>query len=794
MIFNIEWLKEYLNTTKTPNEICKKLNEIGLEVENDLPNENIFDKIVVAEILECENHPDSDHLHVCKVFDGKETYQIVCGAPNARKGIKVALALIGAYIPNGDFKIKKSKIRGVDSCGMMCSEREMGIGNNHDGIMELPNDCKLGELWVKEYKALEKLPIELSITPNRGDATSVYGIARDLSAGGFGELIDIKSNLENTKKNIKETIKNSHSIEVKIDNCKYFCREIKSLNVNVKTPTYILKRNAINGCGDNGVIVNILNYIMFSYGQPMHSYDADKIGKKIIIDYAKKNTFKTLKGEEIEFNKEKILMVSDENNDLCIAGIMGGDDCKTTETTKNILLESAYFPTTPITISGQELKIVSDARFRYERGINPDLTEKMLDLATNMILNICGGEASNIVSDGKISDNKIINYPFDLTKKLLGFEVSTERIVEILTKLNFEIIEKNNKELVIKIPHFRHDVEIKEDIAEEIARIEGYDKIPRGYFKISNNFTKNLFEEKIKAKKFLANSGLTECISMSFCDKKKAQLFAEINNNLELLNPISSDLNYMRPNLLVSLLQAVKNNESAIIENQLAFFEEGMFFTNPEKTGQHNCIAGVYCGSAIQNDHFKENRKFDIFDAKKTLFELLEYVYGVNVKNTNITKCEKKYSHPTRSFDVKIKTKDGDKNIATFGEITPIILKEFGIKNPVCFFEVFTDNLPDKKAIKQQFIENEIQPIIRDIAFIVNENISVFEIISAFKDKIIEDIKVVDIYKMGDKKSIALRYIFQPNTPLTTEQINDLMNKIIKSVENKTGGKVRDGN
>ena len=764
MIFNVEWLKEHLNTTKSGEEICKKLNEIGLEVEEDLPNEKVFDKVVVAEIQECENHPDSDHLHICKVFDGKETYQIVCGAPNARKGIKVALALVGAYIPNGDFRIKKSKIRGVESCGMMCSEREMGIGNDHDGIMELPDGCKLGELWVKEYKALDKMPVEISITPNRGDATSVYGIARDLSAGGFGELLDIKSKLENAKKSVKETIKNSRSVEVKIDNCQYFCREIKGLNVNVETPKYILKRNALNGCGDNGVIVNILNYIMFEYGQPMHSYDADKIGKKIIVDYAKNDTFKTLKGEEIKFDKNKILMVSDENKDLCIAGIMGGDDCKTTNETKNILLECAYFPMTPITIGGQELKIVSDARFRYERGINPDLTRELIDLATSMIVELCGGEVSNVAFDGNLADEKVIDYRLSTTKRLLGFDISIERTIEILEKLQFEIVEKSADKLKIKVPRFRHDVEIEADIAEELGRIEGYDKIPSEYYRLEGGFTKNRFEEKLKAKKFLASCGIMESISMAFCDEKKANLFAEINDDLKLANPIASELNYMRPTLLVSLLQSVKTNESAILENQLAFFEEGMFFTSPEKSGQHNSIAVVYCGKAIATDHFKESREFDIFDVKKTLFELLERVYRVNVKSTKIEKCEKKYTHPTRSFDVKIKTKDGEKTIATFGEISPLVLKEFEIKNPVCFFEVFNDNLPEAKQKSEQFVENQIQPIVRDIAFVVDDSITADKLLTAYKDNILTDIKVVDVYKMplSNQKSVALRYIFEP--------------------------------
>ena len=788
MIFTIEWLKDFLSTTKTANEITTKLNSIGLEVEEDLPDEKVFEKIVVAEIVECENHPDSDHLHICKVYDGKETYQIVCGAPNARKGIKVALALVGAYIPNGDFRIKKSKIRGIDSCGMMCSEREMGISNEHDGIMELPDDCKLGELWVKEYNALEKMPIELSITPNRGDATSVYGIARDLSAGGFGELKQI------CKVNVNETIKNTHSVEVKIDNCKYYCREIKGVNANVATPKYILKRNAINGCGDNGIIVNILNYIMFTYGQPMHSYDADKIGKKIIVDYAKNDTFKTLKGEEIKFDKSKILMVSDENKDLCIAGIIGGDDCKTTGETKNILLESAYFPTTPITIGGQELKIVSDARFRYERGINPELTLEMLNLATSMIIELCGGEASDVAFDGKLSEKKIIKYPLSMTNRLLGFDVEKNRVIEILTKLQFEV-KDNGDDLEIVVPYFRHDVEFPADIAEEIARIEGYDKIISHPYNLSNNFTKNLFEENIKARKFLASCGLKECVSMAFCDKNKAELFSAINSDLQLANPISQELNYMRPSLLVSLLDAVKNNESAILDNQLAFFEEGMIFTAPNKEGQHNSIAGVFCGYAIENNFLKEGRQFDIFDAKRVLFEMLENVFNINVKNIKIDKCSEKYTHPTRSFNLSIRDKDGEKVIALFGEISPIVLQKFNIKNRVSFFEVFMDKLPKQNKKNTIFTSNNIQPIVRDIAFMVDENIVASQLINAYKDNIIDDVKIVDIFKMpmNNQKSVAMRYIFRPQESLSTEQINELMNKIIKAVETKTGAKVRDG-
>ena len=788
MIFTIEWLKDFLSTTKTANEITTKLNSIGLEVEEDLPDEKVFEKIVVAEIVECENHPDSDHLHICKVYDGKETYQIVCGAPNARKGIKVALALVGAYIPNGDFRIKKSKIRGIDSCGMMCSEREMGISNEHDGIMELPDDCKLGELWVKEYNALEKMPIELSITPNRGDATSVYGIARDLSAGGFGELKTIN------KANVNETINNTHSVKVNIDNCKYYCREIKGVNANVATPKYILKRNAINGCGDNGIIVNILNYIMFTYGQPMHSYDADKIGKKIIVDYAKNDTFKTLKGEDIRFDKSKILMVSDENKDLCIAGIMGGDDCKTTSETKNILLESAYFPTTPITIGGQELKIVSDARFRYERGINPELTLEMLNLATSMIIELCGGEASDVTFAGKLSEKKIIKYPLSMTNRLLGFDVEKNRIIEILTKLQFEVKDSGDN-LEIVVPYFRHDVEFPADIAEEIARIEGYDKIISHPYNLSNNFTKNLFEENIKARKFLASCGLKECVSMAFCDKNKAELFSAINSDLQLANPISQELNYMRPSLLVSLLDAVKNNESAILDNQLAFFEEGMIFTAPNKQGQHNSIAGVFCGYAIENNFLKEGRQFDIFDAKRVLFEMLENVFNINIKNIKIDKCSEKYTHPTRSFNLSIRDKDGEKVIALFGEISPIVLQKFNIKNRVSFFEVFMDKLPKQNKKNTIFTSNNIQPIVRDIAFMVDENIVASQLINAYKDNIIDDIKIVDIFKMpmNNQKSVAMRYIFRPQESLSTEQINELMNKIIKAVETKTGAKVRDG-
>ena len=568
------------------------------------------------------------------------------------------------------------------------------------------------------------------------------------------------------------------------------------MNIDVETPKYILKRNALNGCGDNGVIVNILNYIMFEYGQPMHSYDADKIGKRIIVNYATNDTFKTLKGEEIKFDKSKILMVSDENRDLCIAGIMGGDDCKTTKETKNILLECAYFPPKPITIGGQELKIVSDARFRYERGVNSALSRELIDLATSMIVKLCHGEVSNVEFDGKISDNKIIDYRLSTTKKLLGFEINIERTIEILQKLQFEILEKNEEKIKIKVPRFRHDVEIEADIAEELGRIEGYDKIPSEYCRLSGKFTKNKFTERIRVKKFLASCGLMEIVSMAFCDEKKASLFIDTNEDLKLLNPIASELNYMRPTLLVSLLQAIKNNASVVLENQLAFFEEGMFFTAPDKGGQHNSVAVVLCGNAIGMDHFKESRAFDIFDVKKMLFDMLGMVYNLNTKALKIEKSNKKYAHPTRSFDVKIKTKDGERNIAIFGEVSPAILKEFDIKNAVCFFELFTDLLPISKTKNVSFVENNIQPIVRDIAFIVDNDVTVDILLKAYKDDILTDVKIVDVYRLpaDNKKSIALRYIFEPTENITLEQINQIMSKIIKSVESTTGGKVRNGN
>ncbi len=786
MILNLEWLKDVLDTTAKLSEICKKLNEIGLEVENDVPDEHIFDKIVVAKILECYDHPDSDHLHVCKVSDGNETYQIVCGAPNARAGIKVALALVGAYIPQKDLKIKKVKIRGIESCGMMCSEKELGIGKDSDGIIELSDECEIGKPFTEEYKAFDKIPFEISITPNRGDAANVYGIARDLSACGLGKLKQIEQ-----KYDVNETIKNEHTVDVKIDNCKYFCREIEGINLNTKTPEYILKRNSINGCGDNGVVVNILNYIMFTYGQPMHSYDSDKIGKNITIDYAKNETFLTLKNETIKYNKNKILAVNDDNGEICIAGVMGGNNSKTTNETKNILLESAYFPPTPITISGQELNIISDARFRYERGIDPDLTEQMLNLATNMIVEICGGKASNIISNGHIDDNKKITYPIDFTKKILGFEIEKNKIINILSSLQFKV-KDNIDSLEILVPKFRHDIELPADIAEEIARIDGYDNIPTIPYELSKKFVKNIFNEKIKDKKFLASKGLIECVSFGFCDIEKAKLFSNINEDLLVTNPISSELNYMIPTLILNLLDAIAKNESLILENQLSFFEEGMIFTSPDKNGQHNSIAGVYCGKSVQNFCLGKDTFFDIFDAKKTLFELLEKVYYVNTKNLKISKCKQKYTHPTRSFDVTIK--NNDNCIARYGEISPIVLKKFKIKNTVCFFEVFKDNFDIQKTKKKEFTEYSLQPIVRDIAFIVDNSILADQIIDAYKNPLITSINVVDIYQISDeKKSMALRYIFQPIELITNEQINNLMNEIIKAVESKTNGKVRDG-
>jgi phenylalanyl-tRNA synthetase beta chain len=801
MKFTISWLKEYLDTNATIEEICDKLTEIGLEVEEVENHGETLSAFTVAQILSAEKHPDADKLKICEVdVGGTENMKIVCGAPNAREGIKVPYAKLGTIIPTNGMKIKPVKIRGVESCGMLCSSAELGVAEDSEGILELPSESEIGQPFAK-YIGKDDCLIEIAITPNRGDCLGVYGIARDLAAAGLGKLK--KPEIKNSAYSIK------NPIEVAIEDknlCPWYCGVyIKNLK-NKESPKWLKDKLESIGKKSISALVDITNYLTFAFGRPAHIYDADKISGNITVRYANKGE-KIITLDEVEYTlNNNIPVIADEKGILGVAGIIGGASSGCSSDTKNAFLEVALFDDIAISKAGRELAIDSDARYRFERKVDFD-SYLYTSYAVNLINEICGGENSEIEISGSVSYNRrVIELDCDKIRSITALDLSNERIADILTSLEFEKLSDNQ----FKIPSFRNDIEIIEDIAEEIARLEGFQKLPKIKFKpVKNAKSKKSINEDAKKKvyirRILASNGLDESISYSFCSSELAKEFAESKSDKELVfisNPISSDLDSMRPNLLINLLQSLQKNFARNIESG-AFFEQGAVFKQADDNSntlfnQAFNISGVLSGNKNDKSALNEAQEYSIFDAKKNCEDVLSQF--INPQNINISdNNELKYYHPGKSGLYKL----GKNIIAAFGEIHPTIAKKFDIKKSIYAFEVFYDNLPSPKPKKSfskgSFEISNLQKVNRDFAFIFDKDIQAQNIIGTIKKadkKYIKDISIFDIYEgehiEAGKKSVALKVTLEPQEKtFTDEEIDNISNKIISSVENSFNAKLR---
>jgi phenylalanyl-tRNA synthetase beta chain len=787
MKFTLNWLKEYLITDKSVNEIADDLTNIGLEIE-EVSNEAAFlEDFTVAKINEASPHPDSTKLQICKVNIGKEILQVICGAKNARTGIKIAFAKIGSLIPSNGMKIKKAKIAGIESDGMICSASELNIGADGDGIIEIDEQYEIGTKLSEIYK--KDIIFDVNITPNRGDCLGVYGIARDLSALDGYKL----KNLDIA--NINGQFNSAIKINIASDDClQFYAREISGIK-NCPSPKWLADK--LNTIGQNSIsaIVDITNYVMFCLNQPMHSYDFDKLQGNIIARKAKNDEeFLSLKDLSYKLS-ESDLVIADDQKILGIAGIMGGKSSITDEDTQNILLEAAFFDDICLAKTGRRLNLLSESRYRFERRINIKTAKIAIELATKLILEICGGKASNIIiAENNLPKEQKIDFNFNKIEKVLGFSIENKKIIEILENLDFKLERKSAENYQITIPTHRNDLKIEQDIIEEIARINGYNNI------ISKPINQKKFQKETskidKIRDLLINSKMDEIINFSFVNSDIAKNFTNLNDDLFLGNPISEDLNYMRPNLAIGLISAIAKNNLRDFNN-LSFFEIGKIFNGTEPKDQIESVAGVHFGQNCQKDHFSEAREFDIFDVKKNLFDILNKI-GFNGDSCHILEEAPKYYHPYKSATLKL----GKNIIGYFGEIHPIILKKFSLKNKINIFEIFLDNLPqnNKKRKNKALKISDFQQVKRDFAFILNKEVKAGEIIkniSKIDRNLISDINIFDIYQ-GDKlekgkKSIAFSVILSPkDKTLETVEIDNISNKIIDSI-NKIGGILRDG-
>lgn len=787
MKFTLNWLKEYLVTSKSANEIADDLTNIGLEVEEVSNDAAFLEDFIVAKIKEAAPHPDSTKLKICKVDIGTDILQVICGAKNARTGIKIAFAKIGSLIPSNGMRIKKAKIAGVESSGMICSAAELNIGFDGDGIIEIDDKYKIGTKLNEIYK--KDIVFDVNITPNRGDCLGIYAIARDLSSLVGYELKNL--NITDIKGGFDSDIK----VNIASDAClQFYAREIKNVK-NCPSPKWLVDKLTSIGQNSISAIVDITNYVMFCLNQPMHSYDFDKLQGDITVRKAK-NEEKFLSLKDLEYKlSEDDLVVADDQKILGIAGIMGGKSSTTDDDTQNILLEAAFFDDISVAKTGRKLNLLSESRYRFERGIDVKTAKIAIELATKLILEICGGQPSNvIIKQNNFPKERKIEFNFNKIEQILGFSIKNDRVEDILINLDFKLEKKSEYNYQITIPTHRNDIRIEQDIIEEIARINGYNNI------ISKPIDQKKFQKDIskidKIRDLLINSKMDEIINFSFVNSDIAKNFTNLNDDLFLGNPISADLNYMRPNLAIGLISAISKNNLRDFNN-LSFFEIGKIFNGTAPKDQIESIAGVHFGQNCQKNHFSEAREFDIFDVKKNLFDILNKI-GFNGNSCQIIEEAPKYYHPYKSATLKL----GKNIIGYFGEIHPIILKKFSLKKKVNIFEVFLDNLPqNNKKRKNKALEiSDFQQVKRDFAFILDQEVKAGDIIKSISkiDKnLITDINIFDLYQ-GDKlekgkKSIAFSVILSPkDKTLETLEIDNISGKIIDSI-NKMGGVLRDG-
>ena len=788
MKFTLSWLKEHLETEASVEKIAETLTKIGLEVEeviNPFENMNGF---VTARIEEVVAHPDSDHLHVLKVNDGTTIRQIVCGAPNVKVGLVGILAQVGAYIPLFKEEIKVGKIRGVESFGMMCAEDEIGVGTNHEGIIELPANAPLGLTLAEVYKA--DPVFDIAITPNRAECLGVRGVARDLAAAGLGTLKPLKINRQNGsfKSPIKVTVEDFKACPV------YTARYIRGVNNKAETPKWMKDRLTAIGLRSISPLVDITNYINYDMARPLHVFDADKLKGNICVRMAK-NGEKFVALDEKEYSlDDQALGICDDEGIQCLGGVMGGAEKGCSADTVNVLLESALFAPACIARTGRKFQIDSDSRYRYERWVDPNSNVLGSDYATQLILDICGGEASEIEIAGEENYQPVTTYirPARL-KSFIGLDIAPAKIVEILNRLGFATREDGDK-IWATAPTWRGDIEGEHDLIEEVVRMIGLDNIPavsmpRAYFP-SQVLTPEQ-HRVVTVKHELASRGLLETVTWSFTDSKLAKDFRRVAEPVLLCNPITAELDEMRPSVLINLLLGLKDNISRGYVD-ICLFECGPEFYGRKPGEQRLAAGGIRSGMTGKKHWLKEERPFDVFDVKADALAVIAAANGP-FDSVRVSTDAPSYYHPGRSGALRL----GSNVVAYFGELHPQIIKKFGIKQRVEAFEVFLDNIPlprgNKDKAKKKLELSALQPVDKDMAFIVDAAVHADDVMAAARNadrNYIGSVRVFDVYEGENlpqgKKSIALAITFQPKTTTFSDQdIETLMNKVEVEVKKK---------
>jgi len=799
MIITISWLKEHLKTKANEVKIIEQLTNIGLEVENVKENSGELSDFKVAKILKVEKHPNADKLKVCDVSLGdNKIIKVVCGASNARDGLVTIYAPPGAIIPKTKFQLKIAKIRGVESRGMLCSENELNLSDESEGIIELKNKDK--EIGKSYFKTKSEKALDISITPNRADCLGVRGIARDLASSGLGSFLKLK------KKSLKQTF--SQPIKVSIINDKnQGCLSFGSCYIknikNKESPDWLKNKILALGLKPISAVVDITNYVMFDLNRPLHAYDAKKIDKEIIVRNSREGEeFRGLDHETYKL-KKGMCVIADKSSILGLGGIIGGTKTSTEFDTKNILLESAYFLPSSIRKTARELNINTDAKYRFERGIDANSVKEGLEVAAELIIKICGGSASKFVITGKVPQkNKFINFNIEKFKNLIGISISISEADKILSSLGFKV-KKTKKSLKVEIPSWRPDILQEVDLIEELIRIKGFNNIQviepeKRRVKETLNFKQKLFHLSQRA---LASKGYIEAVTWSFTDSNIDKQFSKGEKEIKIYNPISSDLDVLRRSIFSNLSIHLKKNQDRGYDD-LSFFEIGPTFFGKNPGEQQIVVGGIKSGQMNRKSWSEKARNIDIFDVKsdalRTLVEL-----GVDEKNLFISDVTKSSYHPGRSGSINLRSDKGP-HLAYFGELHPAIVKKLDFKDKNIFgFEIFLKNIPEpNKKVRQtkvNYIASDFQKSERDFAFVIEKSFKVGlleRLIKKVDENIIQKVHTFDVFEGENipkgKKSVAINVTLQALDKTLNEKDLDLVSqKIIEVVKEKTGAIIR---
>ena len=799
MITTLSWLKEHLDTKSNEAKIIEQLTNIGLEVESIKESSGELAEFKIAKILKAEKHPNADKLKVCDVSLGNEkVVKVVCGAPNAREGLLTIYAPPGAIIPKSKFKLKVAKIRGVESSGMLCSESELNLSIESVGIIELKN--KENEIGKSYFKSKGEKIIDISITPNRADCLGVRGIARDLAASGLGNLIKIKKN--SIKKTFTQPIKVSISKEKEQGCLSFGSCYIKGI-INKESPSWLKEKIITLGLKPISAIVDITNYVMVDLNRPLHVYNADKINKEIIVRNSKSgDSFEALDNKNYKLNNG-MCVITDKSGVLGLGGIIGGTTTSTELDTKNILLESAYFLPTSIRKTSRALNINTDAKYRFERGIDPNSIIEGLEVAAALIVKICGGKASKFSITGSISQKKkIVDLDIEKFQNVIGISISNTEVNKILTSLGCKV--KISKETFkVEIPSWRPDITQDIDLIEELIRIKGFDKIQliepeKRRNKETLNFKQKLFHLSQRA---LAAKGYMEIVTWSFTDSIIEKEFIKNEKKINIFNPISSDLDVLRRSIFSNLAIHLKKNQDRGHED-LSLFEIGPIFFGKNPGEQQIVIGALKSGLVGRKGWSEKPRNVDVFDIKsdtiRTLIEL-----GVEQNDLYVSNNTKNCYHPGRSGSINLKSENGP-HLAYFGELHPAIIISLDFKEKNIFgLEIFLKNIPqpNKKVriSKKNYITSDFQKSERDFAFVIDKSYKVGDlenIIKKIDDSIIKKVITFDVFEGQNipegKKSVAINVVIQAlDKTLTENDLDQISQKIINTVKEKTGATIR---